>query len=304
MLPVAIWAEVISSDLRTRNAFQPGLGGGIDGFALKLDPARNLIYATYIGGSADDLAFTAALDGGGHGYVAGTTGSSNNFPLKNPIQGTFGGGSGDMFLLKLDVNGQLLFSTYLGGNGSEFPGRVSVDPAGNVDLTGNTGSTNFTQVASVQGTYGGGATDAFVMQINTLVMASSDTQTADVVALGATPSKDGIINIPGPTGTGIFGVATSNVGATSDITVTADTGDAALPVNLFVCQTNPVTGDCLQPLATSVTLTIAAGATPTFGLFAQGTGNVPFNPGANRAFIRFKQGTLSVGATSAALRTQ
>ena len=60
----------------------------------------------------------------------------------------------------------------------------------------------------------------------------------------------------------------------------------------------------LQPLATSVTLTIAAGATPTFGLFAQGTGNVPFNPGANRAFLRFKQGTLSVGATSAALRTQ
>jgi hypothetical protein len=75
-------------------------------------------------------------------------------------------------------------------------------------------------------------------------------------------------------------------------------------VNLFLCQTNPATGDCLQPLATSVTVTVAAGATPTFALFAQGTGNVPFNPGANRAFMRFKQGLLSVGATSAALRTQ
>jgi Beta-propeller repeat len=481
---VLVAGSTSSTDLRTVNAFQPSLGGGIDGFALKLDPAGNLIYATYIGGSADDLAFTAALDGAGHGYVAGTTASSTTFPLKNPVQGTFGGGSGDMFLLKLDVNGQLLFSTYLGGHGSEFPGRVSVDPAGNVFLTGNTASADFTQVASVQGTYGGGATDAFVMQINpagshialstflggtgsddigwgavpdssgnvtvalksdspnlpvvaplqstnhggadvyvarltlpgglvasdlpisraivtggtatvfatmintgpdlargcsitpvsllpitslyqttnpatnqltgnpnvpvdippggfqtfliaitstsafaatdipfsygcanrpsatvisgvnTLVMASSDTQTADVVALGATPSKDGIINIPGPTGTGIFGVATSNVGATGDITVSADTGGASLPVNLFLCQTNPATGDCLQPLATSVTVTVAAGATPTFALFAQGTGNVPFNPGANRAFMRFKQGLLSVGATSAALRTQ
>ena len=105
------------------------------------------------------------------------------------------------------------------------------------------------------------------------------------------------------TGPGIFGVATSNVGAVGDITVSADTGGATLPIDLFVCQTNPATGECLQPLATSVTGTIAAGATPTSAPFAQGTGNVAFNPGANRPFMRFKQRSLSVGATSAALRT-
>ena len=57
--------------------------------------------------------------------------------------------------------------------------------------------------------------------------------------------------------------------------------------------------------AGSVTTTINANATPTFGIFIQGTGNVSFNPVANRIFVRFRDsGAVTRGSTSVAVRTQ
>ena len=92
--------------------------------------------------------------------------------------------------------------------------------------------------------------------INTLLLSSSFSATPDIVALAAT--SGGIVDIPGATGTGAFAVATVNVGASGNITATADTGGATLPVNLSICQTNPGTGACLASPAGSVTTTINA----------------------------------------------
>ena len=49
---------------------------------------------------------------------------------------------------------------------------------------------------------------------------------------------------------------------------------------------------------------INANATPTFGIFIQGNGNVPFDPAVNRIFVRFKDsGGVTRGSTSVAVRT-
>ena len=107
------------------------------------------------------------------------------------------------------------------------------------------------------------------------------------------------------TGTGVFAVATVNVGASASITATADTGGVNLPVNLSICQTNPATGACAAPAAGSVTTTMNANATSTFGVFVQGQGNVPFDPATNRIFVQFKDsGAVTRGSTSVAVRTQ
>ena len=74
------------------------------------------------------------------------------------------------------------------------------------------------------------------------------------------------------------------------IMASADTGAAALPVNVFLCETNPATGACISAIGPSVATTINAGATPTFGIFVQGSGNVPFDPAGSRVFVRFKDG--------------
>src|SRR5262245_56810312 len=141
--------------------------------------------------------------------------------------------------------------------------------------------------------------------IDTLFFSASNTSVPDIVALTATITNDGIVNLPGTSGTGAFAVATVNVGATGNITASADTGGGSIPVNVFVCQTNPGTGDCLASPTNAVTTTINANATPTFGIFVQGAGNVAFDPAANRVFVRFKDGGAVIrGSTSVAVRTQ
>ena len=141
--------------------------------------------------------------------------------------------------------------------------------------------------------------------INTLLFSSSATPVPDIVALAATPTNDGIANIPGTTGPGAFAVATVNVGASGDITASADTGSTSLPVNISLCQTDPSNGQCISGIGPSVITHIDANTTPTFGIFIQGNGNVPFNPVTNRIFVRFKDGSgVTRGSTSVAVRTQ
>jgi glucose/arabinose dehydrogenase len=141
--------------------------------------------------------------------------------------------------------------------------------------------------------------------LDTLLFSASNTPVPDIVALTATLTNDGIVNIPGTNRTGAFAVATVNVGASGSITASADTGTAALPVSLSLCETNPATAACISAIDSTVTTTINANATPTFGIFVQGSGNVPFDPATNRIFVRFKDsGNVTRGSTSVAVRTQ
>jgi hypothetical protein len=138
--------------------------------------------------------------------------------------------------------------------------------------------------------------------LNTLLLSASATPVPDIVALAATPSGDGIVTLAS---VGVFAVATVNLGATGTITASADTGSAALPVNISLCQTDPSTSQCISAIGSSVIAQINTAATPTFGIFVQGKGPVAFDPAANRIFVRFKDaGGETRGSTSVAVRTQ
>jgi streptogramin lyase len=141
--------------------------------------------------------------------------------------------------------------------------------------------------------------------LNTLLFSASTTPTPDIVALAATANNDGIVDIPGATGTGAFAVATVNLGVSSAITASANTGAANLPVTITLCQTVPATGQCMAAPTASVTTMIANNAEPTFAIFVQGNGNVPFLPDTNRVFVQFQDsGNAIRGLTSVAVRTQ
>jgi len=140
--------------------------------------------------------------------------------------------------------------------------------------------------------------------VNTLLFSASATPAADIVALAATLTNDGILNIPGPNDTGVFAVAAVNVGAGDTFTASADTGDAVLPVNVFICQTDPQTSACLSAPADSVTTTILSNETASFGVFVTAAGDVPFFPETHRIFVRFKDSSdVTRGSTSVAVRT-
>jgi DNA-binding beta-propeller fold protein YncE len=140
--------------------------------------------------------------------------------------------------------------------------------------------------------------------LNTLLFSASATPVPDIVAMAATTTNDGILTIPGSNGTGAFSVATVNLGAGALITASADTGGVSVPVTIQLCETNPLTAQCISALGPSVPTQINTGQTPTFSVFVTATGTVPFDPAQHRVFVRFKDGgNVTRGSTSVAAQT-
>src|SRR2546428_57943 len=127
----------------TPGAFQTTSGGG-DAFVTKLDPTgAALVYSTYLGGSSGDFANGIAVDATGSAYVTGTTVSADFPTTPGAAQTTFGGGLVDAFVTKLNPTGSaLVYSTYLGGGGSDQGFGIAVDTAGNAYRTGHGGGVN------------------------------------------------------------------------------------------------------------------------------------------------------------------
>lgn len=143
--------------------------------------------------------------------------------------------------------------------------------------------------------------------VNTFALTSSATPIADIVAIAGTAENNGINDIPAGVDSGAFVVATSNLGSTETIIVSANTGGANLPVSLFLCPTNATTGQCQSDPAVTVTETQPGGGTTTYAVFAQLTqsgSTIAFEPAVNRAFVEFRTlGGALRGSTSVALRT-
>jgi len=152
----------------TANPLQPTSGGGDDAFVTKLNAAGSaLVYSTYLGGNGGDSGNGIAVDAAGNAYVTGVT-SSTNFPTLNPVQsacapcprGT------DAFVTKFNAAGNaLVYSTYLGGAGSDVGIGIAVDAFRNTYVTGYT-SFNFPMANPLQPAFGGGLDDAFVTKLN------------------------------------------------------------------------------------------------------------------------------------------
>ena len=155
-----------SSNFPRQDALQGTYGGNVnDAFVTKFDPSGStLVYSTFLGGGAGDNAHAIRVDGAGNAYVAGITGSSD-FPTANPLQAMIGGGA-DAFLTKLNPAGSaLVYSTFLGGTGSDQGLALAIDGAQNAYVTGITGSPNFPTANALQGMLGG-ADDAFLTKFN------------------------------------------------------------------------------------------------------------------------------------------
>jgi len=127
---------------------------------LVIDPV--LSYSTYLGGSGTESLVSIAVDSSGDIYVAGTTDSAD-FPVTDSSAKT---GLKNIFISKINptqtpASAQLVFSHYLGGNGTDLAAGISVDSNFNIYVAGTTTSTNFPTTsnafqttAAVAGTHG------------------------------------------------------------------------------------------------------------------------------------------------------
>ncbi len=221
-----------SQDFPTVAAFQPARQGRGNAFVFALNPAgSDFVYSTYFGGSALDSGTAIAVDAQGDAYVAGMT-SSNNFPTKNPLQGSLKGSSGtslwnfligDVFVAKFAPAGTLVYSTYYGGSSADAALAIAVDASGSAYVAGFTTSADFPLHSPLQASYGGAGAnsqvttgDAFVFKLSPdgsqAVYSTYLGGSADDVAFGIAVDSSGNVYLAGSTFSSNFPLANASQG--------------------------------------------------------------------------------------------
>ncbi len=118
-----------------------------DLYIIKFDNNGVRKWATYYGGSKEDIPNDIVADKEGNIFIVGAT-ESSDFPVYDPgggayFQGTFASKYYNAFILKFSKNGIREWATYYGGSFSDSAGGIAVDNEGNVFIVGGTLSSDF-----------------------------------------------------------------------------------------------------------------------------------------------------------------
>jgi hypothetical protein len=242
-----IAGSTTSSDLKVSStAYQKHLkaSGGQNAFVTKLNSSGTEIgYSTYLGGSVIDGAYAIGLDAGDHAYLGGYT-ESSNFPVTSGVfQKTchdcenFESG----FVAALnDAGSALLFSTFLGGNGSDAVAALTVTSSGEALVTGYTQSTDFPTTGSAlkktcsQCSTSSGESAAFFTELNSTgtglnystYLGGSKSDSGAAVAI----DSKGYVLVAGTAGSSDFPISASAVQASCSA---CSGGDSAAFVTAF-----------------------------------------------------------------------
>ncbi|MHC5061794.1 MAG: DUF7948 domain-containing protein, partial [Planctomycetota bacterium] len=133
-------------------------GGAYDAFIAKCDPAGHVIWISYLGGTGNDQGYGICTTPAGDIVVTGLTTSLDLAGATNTKFGDL-----DAFATKLNSDGTLIWSTYLGGSGYDCGLDVAVGASDNIIIAGETRSQGF--VGSIN-PYHGGYSDGFVTTLS------------------------------------------------------------------------------------------------------------------------------------------
>jgi len=153
-----------SINFPTQFAFDSTISGSSDAFVAKLSGSGSLLWSTFFGGNDSEISHDISVASDGSCYVTGST-ESSDFPTLNASDNTYGG-YGDIFLAKFSSIGQLLWSSYFGGNRSDKGRSIAVTSDGSCYVTGSTESSDFPTQNAFDSTHNGGL-DAFVSKFST-----------------------------------------------------------------------------------------------------------------------------------------
>ena len=191
--------------------------GGDDVFILKLAPDSSVVWVKSFGGSGIDMAQTIAIDSSGNVYTAGWFSNIVDF---DPGPGTYNlssTGGLDIFVQKLDTDGDFQWAGRMGGSGTDN-GHVHADPSGNVYITGRfQGTADLDPSPSATLSFTSSNYDGFIAKLNTngnLIWAKNingSGSAAGFTEMAHTDSQSNVYIAGSQTGTATFATSSGPV---------------------------------------------------------------------------------------------
>lgn len=216
--------------------------GRTQAFISKLNPSLSaVLYTTYLSGQVGGVPYSAgdqgglAVDRSGNAYVTGATGP--DFPATpGAFQTSYSGqyaSTTEAFVIKLNTEGNLLYSTYLGGSGGARGLDIAVDSLGNACVTGAAGTNFPTTPGALKPTSMSGS--AFVAKLNA---AGSALLYSTYLGENAGNAGNGIAVDPSGSAY-VTGAAGPGFPTTAGAFQTAFGGQSAMNSNAFVTKLDP-----------------------------------------------------------------
>ena len=186
----------------TQGAYCAVRKGDIDGYVAKININSNkIVWATYIGGSSADYLSNMKIDKNGNVYIIGNT-LSSDFPTTiNAYDRTYNGASddyhGDLYISKLTNDGsELIYSTFLGGSGTESFQNIEVDSFGYAYICASTSSVDYPITSGVyDSTFNGYNSGDYLADIVISKLSSDGGSLIFSTFFGGRGNETGIINI-------------------------------------------------------------------------------------------------------------
>jgi hypothetical protein len=156
-----------TSGIATSGSYHSSFAGGTgnDLFLVKFNSSGSRQWATYFGGTGNEINARCATDNSGNVLLCGWTASTAGAVPAGSFQSSFGGGTSDALLAKFNASGGLQWATYYGGSGIDQANHVIADGSGNVYLSGYTSSTSAISYNGFQSSSGGG-NDNFLVKFS------------------------------------------------------------------------------------------------------------------------------------------
>ena len=195
--------DTAATDFPLASPLQSTLNNSYAGFITKINPAgTSILFSSYLDGNDTDFCRDVAIDSNRNIYVACRTLSLDFHTTTGAFQTTNGGGQDVAIVAIRSDFSDYLFSTYLGGSGTDTAADLEVDSNGNIFVVGSTTSSNFPTDRPYQSAISG-AQDGFIAQFtstgdldfSTYFGGSASDENISGVALA--PNEDKVIWIGG-----------------------------------------------------------------------------------------------------------
>lgn len=164
----------ITGDFSESVDFDPGVGETIldagvnsDAFIQKLDPNGDLIWVKQLDINSASTGYSVETDGSGNVYITGSFHLTGDFDPGSGVYNLSSLGGSDIFVLKLDSNGNFVWAKAMGGTQSNIAFDLALDTNGNVYTTGYFRNTvDFNPGAGVYQLHSNGERDCFVQKLD------------------------------------------------------------------------------------------------------------------------------------------